>query len=101
MLKTSRRWPGLRVLATTDSRPPVPEVVRITISCCVWKAHARPSRHSRKIAAKAAPRWAIISPARAARTAGGNGVGPGVRKFRAAIRGRLYPRGQREVPGDE
>src|SRR5919199_2193232 len=85
MLASSRRWPGPRVLATIDSRPPVPDAVRMTTSYCVWNAHCSPATHSRRTRANSGPRWAIISRASASRTAGGSGVGPGVRRFRAAI----------------
>src|SRR5471030_949165 len=32
LLVASNRWPGLGVLATNDSRPPVPELVKMTTS---------------------------------------------------------------------
>src|SRR3954452_4318413 len=47
---------------------------------------------------KSAPRWWTIGSAPAARTAGGTGVGPGVKRYRFSTRG-AYRRGK-TTPGE-
>src|SRR5919202_2235755 len=101
MLASSRRWPGPMVLATIDSRPPVPDAVRTMTSYCVWNAHRSPATQSRRTPANCGPRWAIISRASASRTAGGSGVGPGVRRFRAAIAPTIPEPSRGEVTGQQ
>src|SRR5487761_2043675 len=77
----STRSPGLRVLTTATSRPPVPEVVNESTSEDVSKTQFRPSVTRRRIWANSGPRWFIIWRLPAARTSSGTGVGPGIRRF--------------------
>src|SRR4030088_2203290 len=70
------------MLTNAASRPPVPAHGNTRASFLVWKAHCRPSRHSRMSSANAGPRWLIMGTAIASSTRRGTGVGPGTRNWK-------------------
>jgi len=68
-------------LATADSRPPVPELVRRSRSLLVLKTRLAPAVISARMAANSAPRWSIIGRLMLRTTRSGSGVGPGIRSW--------------------